>query len=449
MKKKVSVIGLGNRGTEYMGFLKSFHSSKVQIHALCDIRQQALDDFAPQYSIPKERQFLSTEEFFSQGVISDALIISTQDASHYEITKQAILTGYKLILLEKPVSGVKEEYVELRDLARENNALIIVCHVLRYSNYYSKIKEIISSGQIGDIVTINHTENVGYFHFAHSYVRGNWRDEFTSTPSLLAKCCHDTDLMCWLNSHTGPINVSSFGSRNLYTPENAPKDSTEYCYNCPRKDECLFNAYDFELKKDFCPQYTWLEMGKSIPEITEEEKREYLKTNVFGKCVYKTDMDIVDRQCVSVEFKNGSIATLNMIGGTTIAGRNIHIVGDRGELVGAVEENKFTLYKYFNCEKEHHLREQKVVYDLDKLFSLEGDGQSMEGHYGGDYFIMKDLLALLRGDNSSLSTTDINDSIKGHLICYAAEIARKENIIPRVFIFRLCLFLCFALQCIV
>ena len=138
-------------------------------------------------------------------------------------------------------------------------------------------------------------------------------------------------------------------------------------------------------------------------------------------------MDIVDRQCVSVEFKNGSIATLNMIGGATIAGRNIHIVGDRGELVGAVEENKFTLYKYFNCEKEHHLREQKVVYDLDKLFSFEGDGQSMEGHYGGDYFIMKDLLALLRGDNSSLSTTDINDSIKGHLICYAAEIARKEK----------------------
>ena len=104
MKKKISVIGLGNRGTEYMGFLKAFHSPKVEIHALCDIRQQALDDIAPQYSIPKERQFLSTEVFFAQGVISDALIISTQDASHYDITKQALLTGYKTILLEKQIN---------------------------------------------------------------------------------------------------------------------------------------------------------------------------------------------------------------------------------------------------------------------------------------------------------------------------------------------------------
>ena len=144
MKKKISIIGLGNRGTEYMGFLKAFHSSKVEIHALCDIRQQALDDVAPKFSIPKERQFLSPEKFFSKGVISDALIISTQDASHYEITKQAILTGYKYILLEKPVSGIEKEYTELRDLAEEHNVLLIICHVLRYSNYYSKIKEIIS-----------------------------------------------------------------------------------------------------------------------------------------------------------------------------------------------------------------------------------------------------------------------------------------------------------------
>ena len=112
--KTISVIGLGNRGTEYMGFIKAMHSKKAKIVALCDIRQQALDDFAPQYKIPKEKQFLSTESFFNEGVISDGLIIATQDASHYEITKQAILTGYKMILLEKPVSGVKEEYTELR-----------------------------------------------------------------------------------------------------------------------------------------------------------------------------------------------------------------------------------------------------------------------------------------------------------------------------------------------
>ena len=137
--KTISVIGLGNRGTEYMGFIKGFHSSKAKIVALCDIRQQALDDFAPKFSVPEDKQFISPESFFAQGVISDALIIATQDASHYEITKQALLTGYKKILLEKPVSGKRDEYIELRDLAEEKGAQLIICHVLRYSGYYAKI----------------------------------------------------------------------------------------------------------------------------------------------------------------------------------------------------------------------------------------------------------------------------------------------------------------------
>ena len=147
MKKSISVIGLGNRGTEYMGFIKTMHGRKAYIHSLCDIRQQALDDFAPKFDVPKYRQYLSTEEFFSKGAVSDALIIATQDASHYEITKKALETGYKYILLEKPVSGNESEYKELRDLAREKKAILIVCHVLRYSNYYSKIKKIIESNK--------------------------------------------------------------------------------------------------------------------------------------------------------------------------------------------------------------------------------------------------------------------------------------------------------------
>ena len=138
MKKSISVIGLGNRGTEYMGFLKAFHSSKAELHSICDIRQQALDDIGPKFNIPKERRYLSTKEFFSEGVVSDGLIITTQDASHFEITKEALNTGYKCILLEKPVSGIEEEYKQLRDMAKEKGALLIICHVLRYSNYYSK-----------------------------------------------------------------------------------------------------------------------------------------------------------------------------------------------------------------------------------------------------------------------------------------------------------------------
>ncbi|MBR6567137.1 MAG: Gfo/Idh/MocA family oxidoreductase [Clostridia bacterium] len=249
--KTVSVIGLGNRGTEYMGFIKGFHSKKAKIVALCDISQQALDDISPQYKIPKERQFNSTDSFFAEGVLSDALIITTQDASHYEITKAAIETGYKYILLEKPVSGVKDEYRILRDMAEANGVILIICHVLRYSNYYSKIKEIIESGKIGDIVSVNHTENVGYFHFAHSFVRGNWRDEFTSTPSILAKCCHDIDLIAWFID-SPCVSVSSVGGLKYFCKENAPEGAAERCLGgCKAKKNCPYDAEAFYITDPF------------------------------------------------------------------------------------------------------------------------------------------------------------------------------------------------------
>ena len=336
------------------------------------------------------------------------------------------------MLLEKPITANSVELKKIQWLANERGLKVIVCHVLRYTRFYSRIKEIVASGEIGKVISIEMNEHIWHGHFINAYVRGKWRrEEECGSGLLLAKCCHDTDLMCWLNSDTTPKYISSFGSRSQYIPENAPEGSTEYCYDCPKKDECLFNAYDFELKKDFCPQYTWAGLNKPLSEIKEEEKKEFLRKDVYGKCVYKTDMDIVDRQSVSVEFEDGSIATLNMIGGTTLAGRHIHIVGNRGEIDGYIEENKFVLTKYFNCEKEEDLKENSIVYDLDKEYALKDVNQSISGHYGGDYFIMRDLLALLRGESSSLSTTDINDSVNGHIICYAAEKSRKEKrIVP-------------------
>ena len=315
MKKTISVIGLGNRGTEYMGFLKAFHSSKVKIHALCDIRQHSLDDIAPKFSIPKERQFISHEEFFAKGVISDALIISTQDTSHYEITKQAILTGYKYILLEKPVSGVEKEYIELRDLAEENNVLLIICHVLRYSNYYSKIKEIISSGKIGDIVSINHTENVGYFHFAHSFVRGNWRDEFTSTPSILAKCCHDIDLIAWFMDSPCE-SVSSVGSVKFFNKENAPKGATPTCMGgCKAKKSCPYDAERLYITDPFYKAKFIKYMRRTLTGKAKNSKEDVvnaLKYGDYGRCVFMCDNNVCDNQLVTMKFQNGASAVLHM-----------------------------------------------------------------------------------------------------------------------------------------
>ena len=412
MKKTVSVIGLGNRGTEYMGFLKAFHSSKVQIHALCDIRKQALDDFAPQYSIPRERQFLSTDEFFSQGVISDALIIATQDASHYEITKQAILTGYKLILLEKPVSGIKDEYIELRDLARESNALLIVCHVLRYSNYYSKIKEIISSGQIGDIVTINHTENVGYFHFAHSYVRGNWRDEFTSTPSIMAKCCHDLDLIAWFMD-SPCISVSSVGSLKFFRKENAPHGATPTCMGgCKAKKNCPYDAESLYITDPFYKAKFIKYMGRTLTGKAKNSKKDIknaIKDGDYGRCVFMCDNNVCDNQLVTMTFANGASAVLNMNGFSDKMFRECHIVGTKGELIGYGTKLRMNIFG----------GKSKTVHTF---------SPNIGGHVEGDIRLVAGFVKILCSETTDLTDiTTIDATVISHNIALAAEESRKSN----------------------
>ena len=425
-KMKAVFLGYGDRSGRYSQYALDY-PEELEIIAVIDIADHKLKLAKETFQLQEDCLFSSLDEFLSKDIKCDFVINGTMDQLHYETSIKCLNKGYNL-LLEKPITANVNELLEIQRLANEKNLKVIVCHVLRYTMFYSKIKEVIESGKIGKIVNIQMNEHVWHGHFINAYVRGKWRSEKEcGSGLLLAKCCHDTDLLCWLNNATEPKYVSSFGSRSLYTPENAPKGSTEYCYNCLQKDKCLFNAMEFELKKDYCPQYTWLGLGKPIEEISEEEKIEFLKKDTYGKCVYKTGMDIVDRQCVSVEYANGSVATLNLVGGATIAGRHIHIIGEMGEIVGYIEENKFVVRSFFACDKEDELKQNEEVYDLNKIYVLESNNQSVAGHYGGDYFIMKDLVKLLRGEQNSLSTTDINDSVKGHLLCYAAEIARKER----------------------
>ena len=197
----------------------------------------------------------------------------------------------------------------------------------------------------------------------------------------------------------------------------------------------MFNAEVFEAVMNCCPQYTWAALNKDKNAITEEEKLAYLKTSVFGKCVYKTDMDIVDRQSVIVNFANGSTATLNMVGGATKAGRHIHIVCEYGEIIGYIEENKI-IYRKFNkdavkvkytCDENMYT---DTVIDINLLDNRESNASA--GHNGGDFYIMKDLVSFLRGEGTSVSTTVISDSVNSHLICYAAEKSRTEKVIVNI-----------------
>ncbi len=410
--KTISVIGLGNRGTEYMGFIKGFHSKKAKIVALCDISQQALDDISPLYKIPKEMQFNSTSAFFEKGVISDALIITTQDASHFEITKAAIETGYRYILLEKPVSGVRDEYRLLRDMAEANGVILIICHVLRYSNYYSKIKEIIESGKIGDVVSVNHTENVGYFHFAHSFVRGNWRDEFTSTPSILAKCCHDIDLIAWFID-SPCVSVSSVGDVKYFRKENAPEGATERCLGgCKAKKSCPYDAEAFYITDPFYRAKFIKYMKRTLTGKAKNSRQDIvnaLKYGDYGKCVFLNDNNVCDHQLVTMKFENGAVAVLNLNGFSQKMFRECHIVGTKGELIGYGTKLKMNIFG-------------------GKSSSVWTGSPAVSGHVEGDIRLINGFIKIICGERSDLkNVTTIDATVISHDIALAAEVSRKNG----------------------
>lgn len=410
--KKISVIGLGNRGSEYMGFIKAFHSKKSELYAICDTSVQALKDIAPKFGIPDERCYNDTESFFLKGVISDALIIATQDASHYEIAKKAIETGYKYILLEKPVSGVREEYHKLNDLAKKNDVILLVCHVLRYSNYYKKIKEIISSGELGEIVSINHTENVGYFHFAHSFVRGNWHDEFASTPSLLAKCCHDIDLISWfMNSPC--VAVSSVGSLRYFNRDNAPAGATEYCMGgCKAKKTCPYDAESLYITDPFYKAKFIKYMQRTLTGKMKNSKQdvvEAVKHGDYGRCVFMCDNNVCDNQLVTMKFENGAKAVLSMNGLSDKMFRECHIVGTKGELIGCGTK----LYKRIFGGKSG------------RVFT---GSPAISGHVEGDIRTVASFVNLVCGESKDITDfTTIESTVESHDIALAAEESRKAG----------------------
>lgn len=423
MKKlKAALLGAGNRGQIYCDYALTC-PEELEIVSVVDINAFKMNEAGDKYRIKKEMRFLDLDAFIKANVSCDFVINATMDEMHYETSMKLIEAGYNLIL-EKPITANVNELLDIERLAKQKGVKILVCHVLRYTPFYRTIKKIIDSGKIGKVINMQLNEHVWYGHFVNAYVRGKWRSEKAcGSGLLLAKCCHDTDLICWLNNISEPKSVSSFGSKSFFTESNAPEGATQYCYQCPQKENCTFNAYKFQIEKDFIPFYTWAGLNKPLDEITLEEKVAFLKKDTYGQCVYKTDMDIVDRQCVSVAFQNGSIATLNMIGGTSKAGRHIHVICEYGEIVGYVEEGKITL-RIFDCNE---IGVTEEVIDCSKEYD-RGDGEnSIAGHYGGDYFLMKDAVRYFNGCNESVSVTKIEDSLNGHYVCYAAEISRKEG----------------------
>ena len=419
MQIKAVVVGYGDRGSIYADYA-SRYPEELKIEAVVDPDAFRLSLAKEKFGLTDEQCLTDLDALLAKGKIADFAIVATMDQLHYQQAKALLLQNYHL-LLEKPIVNNSRELQELKKIAEERDRIIMVGHVLRYTPFYGAIKQAILDGEVGEIIHIETSEFVGVCHASSAYIRGKWnKEDVCGSGMLLAKCCHDFDLLCWLNNQTVPTDVVSYGGRNFILPEKAPSDSTERCYlGCPHIDTCQFSAKSLYVDNDKMPNYSYPLMKKKHDEITLEEKLETLKTDdPMGVCAYKTGADIVDHQSVMMKFKNGSTAMHSMITAVPRGGRKIHVVGTEGEIEGFFESNKFVIRKF------------DFTTSLYKERTIDVSEQVIPnvGHGGGDIVLIGDVVKRMQGKKPSIASTDIRDSINGHECVYAAERSRLENI---------------------
>lgn len=406
------LIGGGDRGSCYMKSLDK-NPEKFKLVAVAEPVKEKREYFQKFYNVPENMCFESYEELLALPKMADVAMICTQDKMHFEPAMKAMEKKYDL-LLEKPIAPTPEECLEISKAAEKNGVRVLVCHVLRYTPFYKSIKNFLESGKLGRVMNVTHTEGVGNIHMSHSYVRGNWRRTDESAPMLLAKCCHDTDLLQWLVGEPC-TKVQSFGTRAYFCEENAPEGAPERCLDgCPHKDTCFYYAPSL-YRVDTAEVQHFKAVVANKFNSTDDEVDEALKTSPYGRCVFRCDNDVVDHQVVNMQFGTEIHATLTM-SAFNKGGRTSVFMGTKGELRADMENQ--TLYFY-----DFETRITTQIYEADADFDQTIAG----GHGGGDNGIMQDLYDYIVNNNPSNSISDISVSCLSHLICFAAEHSRLND----------------------
>lgn len=408
-----AIAGFGDRGSTYASMQKLF-PEKMKVVAVADLNPDKVKKAKELYDIPEENCFASAEELLEQEKLADVLVVSTMDRQHVGHAIPALKKGYN-ILLEKPISPELDKCREILEVAKDCPGKIIVCHVLRYTTFFNKLKEIIGSGRIGDVVTICANENVGYWHQAHSFVRGNWRNSDQTSPMILQKSCHDMDILTWLVGKKCK-SVSSVGGIQLFKKECAPEGATPYCLGgCKAKEECIFDAekiYVTSPKTGCAKGNSWISSILSV-ENTVESTYEALKNGQYGRCVYLCDNNVVDHQQTNLLMEDGSTISFTMCAFTESCYRYFKAMGTKGEIEADMKSNLIHV-REFGKEEE--------VIDIGTLAS------DLKGHGGGDSGIVSDFLDMLLNETEATErTTTLSHSMESHFIALAAEESRLHG----------------------
>jgi predicted dehydrogenase len=418
MKKvTLALIGAGQRGMDCYGQYALRYPYEVQFVAVAEPQIKRREAFRDAHHLSDERCFADWRDLLAQPRLADAILICTLDKMHFEPVMAALQMGYH-ILVEKPLSSNLDECLQMGHAAEKANKVFLVSHVLRYTNFFAALKQILEEGAIGRLLSIQHNENVAFWHYAHSYVRGNWRNSVESSPMILAKSCHDMDILLWL-AGADCTYISSFGSLTYFTSENAPNGAPDRCLDgCPAAYSCPYYAPKIYLTG----QPGWPASVIS-DDLSTEALLKALQEGPYGRCVYHSDNNVVDHQVVTIEFANGVTAAFTMCAFTNDVSRTIKLMGTKGEIRGVIDRNRSEI-EIFDFFTQAH-----------KVISLQSEG-GPQGHGGGDFGLMKHFIQLVQNGGLEPGLTSVATSVQSHLMAFAAEKSRLEKKIVNLQEFR-------------
>ena len=405
---KIIVVGAGSRGRAYSNYATQ-NPDKMQIVGVAEPNDFYRNQMVEKYAISSTNVFCDWRDMALRQKFADAVIISTQDNMHELPAVSLANKGYH-ILLEKPMATNKKSCRNIVDAVIKNNIIFSVCHVLRYTNYTQTIKKLINLGTIGDIVSIQHLEPVGYWHFAHSFVRGHWSKQKESSFILLAKSCHDIDWIIYI-MNAKCISVSSFGNLKHFKKDNRPINASDRCMDCNFEPRCSYSAKKHYLRKALKGDFSW-PVDVIVQNQTTKDVENALRNGPYGRCVYNCDNDVLDHQVVNMLFDNGSTAVFTMTAFDNSKDRGTKIFGTKGSLYG---DGSTIILNDFLTDQ---------ITEIKTEFS---DGTILTGHGGGDNELIKSFVEAVANNDQTKVLSGPDQTLESHLAVFAAEEARLNN----------------------
>jgi predicted dehydrogenase len=409
----LAVLGAGNRGTGH-GDWALANPDRARVVAVAEPRQVRRDRFAARHRIPAGAAVADWRELAARGRVAEAVLICTQDAMHVDPAVAFAELGYH-VLLEKPMATTEAGCRRIVEVVERAGVLFAVCHVLRYSPYTALVKQVVDAGRLGQVISVQHLEPVGFLHQAHSYVRGSWRNQGVATFMLMAKSCHDLD---WLQYVVGrPIRrVASFGSLTWFRPEHRPAGAADRCLDCAIEPGCPYSAVRF-YSRALARGPGW-PLDAVVDRSTEADLLDALRHGPYGRCVWACDNDVVDHQVVAMEFDGGPTGTFTMTGFNAGGHRRTRLFGTHGELEGDGET----------------ARVHDFLTGTTEVLSARapGDASAAGGHGGGDWGLMDAFTRAVAAHDPTPILSGPRASLEAHLAVFAAERARLEGVVATV-----------------